>query len=531
MKRHFAPLCLILLAVCTVRFAQAQNVKKTVEVKPASTKLGFPDLLIHENKKRTEYKEKYYVLPKDQKEKSRTKAELYHKKGRSFFDSGDAKLAQRYYEKAVSLNPFADMYYYELAIACYRNNQFTKSLVYLDMVSGSGIDSTEIQYYEALNYMKMNETANAIRTFGYVVEKSDPSLSPSAAMYKGLLLKQNKKYDEAKESFQYVLDTAKDIALDKKAEQQIDEILAIKRFDEERERHFAYSVFTGFMYDSNVLNVADNNSSLDLEAYRLMYGGNFDYKAIHTMAHTLTTRFSASDLYSVDNSFDSDSTIQSTDPLQAELSIPYTYRFIMFKRGSSLTFTPSYSNIFMSLDEQSRELVYSTVALGTELSMSPWDKWINAIRLDVASDTFHPETTPNNDQTAMKYAVTLSNMRLLDNTGRKSLSFDINYIHNDAEGDNSFYDRYLASLGGTYPTSENWITYGKLDYLMQEFSKSSTDRSDKGIIATLGAVYSITPKLNLNLYVQYYDNQSNVELYDFNKITAMTMISYSSGFF
>jgi tetratricopeptide (TPR) repeat protein len=531
MTRFCAPLCLFFLAACISSHAHAQKEKKTVVVNPATLKLSFPELLVLENKKRTEYKEKYYVLPKNQKEGNRSKAELYYKKGRSYFDSGDANLAQRYYEKAVSLNPFIDMYYYELAIACYRNNKFTKSLVYLEMVSGSGIDTTEIQYYEALNYMKMSETNNAIRTFGYVIEKNDPTLSPSAAMYKGLLLKQNKKYDQAQESFQYVLDTAKDVALDKKAEQQIDEILAIKRFEEESKRHFSYAVFTGFMYDSNVLNVANNNSSLDLEAYRLMYGGNFEYKAIHNMKHTLSARLSASDLYSVDNSFATDATIQSTDPLQAELSVPYNYRFAMFKRASSLTLTPSYSNIFMSLDEQSRELVYSTIALGTELSMSAWDKWLNGIRLDVASDTFHPETTAINDQSALKYSLTLSNVRVLDNTGKKSFSIDLNYINNNADGDNSFYDRYLASIGGTYPASENWITYGKIDYIIQEFSKSDSDRSDKGMIATLGGVYSISSKLNLNVYVQYQDNQSNVALYDFNKISAMTMISYSSGFF
>lgn len=531
MTRFCAPLCLILLAAYIGQPAYAQNEKKTAPVKAASTSLSFPDLLALEIKKRTDYKEKYYVLPKDQKEINRTKAEMYQKKGRSFFDAGNSSLSQRYYEKAILLNPFIDMYYYELAIACYRNNQFTKSLVFLDIVSGSGIDTTEIQYYEALNYMKMSETNNAIRTFGYVVEKNDPTLSPSAAMYKGLLLKQNKKYDQAQDSFQYVLDTTKDIALDKKAEQQIDEILALKRFEEESTRHFSYSVFTGLMYDSNVLNVTNNNSALDLEAYRILYGGNFEYKAIHTMTHTLSTRLSASDIYSVDTSFDSDSTIQSTDPLQAELSVPYVYRFAMFKRASSLTLTPSYSNIFMSLDEQSRELIYSTVALGTELSMSAWDKWLNSIRLDVASDTFHPETTAINDQSALKYNITFSNMRLLDNTGKKSFSIDVNYINNNAEGDNSYYDRYLASIGGTYPTSENWITYGKIDYIMQEFSKSDTDRSDNGIIATLGGVYNISPKLNLNMYVQYYNNQSNVALYDFNKISAMTMISYSSGFF
>lgn len=506
--------------------------RAAVQILPASTQeQDFSAQLIRELEKRENYQKSFNALTISQREKNLVKATHYHKKGRALFQQGDTRLAQRYYAKAISLNPYVDLYYYEMAISAYRNGEHQRSLVLLEMVRGTQIDATEISYYEALNNMKLNDLNPAIKTFGSVMAANDPELSPSAAMYRGILLKQNRQYAEAKESFQYVLDTTKDKDLDKKAEQQLEEILALQRFEEESKKRFAYSLFTGAMYDSNVLNITDNNSALDLKAYRLLYGGVLEYKAIHKAQHSLTPRLTASDLYSVDTSFDSNATIQSTDPLQAEIAVPYSYRFNMYSKPSTLTVIPAYSNIFMSLDEQNRDLVYSTGALAVELSTSLWNKWLHSYRLDFADDTFHFETAPENDQTSNKYGLTVSNSRLFNTAGTRAVNFDLNYLYNDAEGINSLYDRLMLSLGGTFPTATKLISYGKFDYIRQDFSKSTTNREDNGMIFTVGSLYSIKNNLNLNMYVQYYKNSSTLDMYDFNKITVMTMISYTSGFF
>ena len=89
----------------------------------------------------------------------------------------------------------------------------------------------------------------------------------------------------------------------------------------------------------------------------------------------------------------------------------------------------------------------------------------------------------------------------------------------------------MGSVSGTYPTTTKLISYGKLDYIHQDYSKSQTDRTDNGFIVTAGGIYSIKGNLSLNFYAQYYSNKSTVDLYDFNKFSVMTMISYSSGFF
>jgi tetratricopeptide (TPR) repeat protein len=492
---------------------------------------NLPDLILNEMARRDRYRENFQKESTEKKNKNVIKAEKYYKKGRKIFDEGDPKIAQRYYEKATSLNPYVDLYSYAKAVSLYRQEYYVSSLAMIDLVRGTSINEAELTYYEALNYMKLEENNTALKLFGYVVDDNDPSLSPSAAMYSGLLLKEDKKFQEAKDKFQYVLDTTKDAGMDTRAELQIEEIIAIERFQEESKKNFSFSAYTGMMYDSNVLNIADNNSSLDLKSYRLMYGGSVDYKAIYTPKHTLIPRFAISDIYSLDTSFGSDTTLQSADPLNAELSTPYSYNFTWNNKAAALTLVPAYSQIYMSLDENSRDLIYSSASLGTQLSTSHFEKWMNTYRFDFSSDTFHPATTPENDQSALKFGLNLSTTRFFDNTGYKTLSFLLAYTLNDATGINSKYDRYMLSVAGTYPLAEKMLAYSKLDYTAQDFSKSVTNRSDTGFIVTAGSSYELKTNLSLNFSAQYNDNSSNVELYDYNKFVFMTMISYNSGFF
>lgn len=524
-------LTILLLAVISYGPQSLANTKDLSYYGPKNQRKDYVKILVREIEKRDAYKERFYKLSEKQKEDSREKAKLYYQKGRELFDAEKITKAQKYFGKAIYLDPLTVEYNYDLAIAAYRNKQYTHSLALLEIVNGSNIDPTEISYYEALNNMKLRDTESAIKIFGEVVQLSDPQLSPSAAMYRGLLLKDRRRYEEAKQTLQYILDNSQDSNLDKAAERQIEEIIALQRFEEESKKRFAFQVYGGALYDSNVLNIADNNSTSDLSAYRMLYGGNFEYKALHRQNHSLTPRISASDIYSFDKSFGSDATIQSTDPLQFEIAAPYTYRFLLGNTPSAWTLTPTYSNLFMSLNESGREKIYSTMAVSSDLTTRFFESWVNSVRIDLANDTFHPLSTPENDQSAMKYGLTLANTKLFDAKGSKSMSFDLSYLKNDADGVNSLYNRIIVSVGGTYPLSEKWTSYGKLDYLDQDFNKSLTNRADNGFIATLGGFYPLSQKLNLNIYGQFQENNSTVTIYDFSKFSLMTMISYSSGFF
>ncbi|MCB9072756.1 MAG: hypothetical protein H6623_03975 [Bdellovibrionaceae bacterium] len=490
-----------------------------------------PTMTLLETERLNRFKTNFDHLNSDKQTLHVKKAKLYFKKGQTILQKGDNNIARRYYEKAIYLDPNNPLYNYARAIALYHQGFHVRSLALLEISHDSTIDESELNYYEALNYMKLGDTTSSIKLFDYVVADKDPQLSPSAAMYAGLLLRQENELSQAKERFQYVLDTTKNAELDKRAEKQIEELIAIEKFQEESKKKFSVSAYTGLMYDSNVLNIAQNNASLNVAAYRLMYGGSVDYKALYTPRHTLAPRLSFSDIYSVDKSFKSNSTIQSADPLQAEFALPYTYSFFLFDKSSTVSFYPAYSQIYMSLDESGRDLIYSSYALASTLTTSHFEKWISSYRLDLTNDTFHPNTTPDNDQTASKVGLSINNTRLFDSTGTKSLALNMLFLQNNAKGKNSFYDRYMLSIVGSYPMSESLLSYAKIDYLTQNYSKSETQRLDHGLIFTAGSVYSLKKNLSLNFSAQYNSNSSNVQLYDYNKFTVMTMLSYNSGFF
>lgn len=497
----------------------------------SNSKNDYVQLLLKETNRHQRYKDKFNALSKENKDANIKKAVLYHQKGLNILQNNDSKLAQRYFEKAIYLNPFNSDFNYELAVCAYRNGDHLRSLVLLDLLSGSNIDSDEITYYEALNNMKLNDVDVAIKTFGYVIDSNNSSLSPSAAMYQGLLYKQKNQLEEAKNSFQYVLDKTNDANLDKKAEQQIEDILSLQKFEEDAKKKFSYSLYSGVLYDSNVLNITQNNSALDLEAYRVLYGGSFEYRAIHKQKHTWTPRLLASDIYSFDKSLQSNSTVQSVDPLQFEVALPYSYNFLLLNTSSTIIISPAYSQIYMNLDQSGRKRVYSTTSLGSQLTTSFKETWVNSLRFDYSNDIFHPETAAIDDQSANKYNFTIGNTKFFDSKGTKSLNLDLSYMRNDAEGDNAFYNRLLVTVGGTFPIHTHWISYGKMDYLKQDFNKNEASRLDNIYILTAGGIYNINSKFNLNIYGQYQENQSNVAFFDFNKFSIMTMISYTSGSF
>ncbi|MBY0315250.1 MAG: hypothetical protein K2Q26_07010 [Bdellovibrionales bacterium] len=491
---------------------------------PASRK--FIQLQLQETAKRQSLIDLQNSKNEEDKAKDQAKAYEYYSKGRSLFNRGGYVTAQEAYEKAIKLDASVDTYYYEYAICLYKNNRFVRSLAILSLLEGS-VESPELPYYQALNHFKLNEQEFALQKFLDVKDSRNETLAPLSAMYAGLLLQKQKKYDEAKQNFQYILDHSKDPKLDIIAERNLEETIRMEAYERDQKKKWAITLHTGLIYDENVLNIADNFSTSDLSAYRAMYGGTLDYRLINQEKNQLLARATASDIYSVDTQFKSDSTVQSVDPLQVGISLPYT----RLSQTSILTFTPMFQQIYMSLDEDGRDLIYSIAGFEASYSRSKNQKWMQEYKLEASRDTFHFETTPDFDQTATKVTVSTTQSYNFNSTSRKTVFADLIYTLNDAVGANSRYTRPSLGVGGSYPLGEKWLTYGKIDYYNMDFRDSFSGRKDKGLIYSVGGNYDMSERLTLTGSVQYWDNDSSVDGYQFSKMIVMTMLTYRTGFF
>lgn len=520
------------LLLSTNVWAQTETTKVQVSLVGDPKVRDLPDTSlqdqINEQSKRNLLLQKQSKLDARSQKELSGKARLYYLKGRDIFKTGKYAEAQRYFEKAISLDASVDQYYHEFAICLFKNNNYRRSLALLANLDGADVNQVEVDYYTGLNLFKLNQTEYALKKFKTTQEAEDPTLSPLAAMYAGITYAQLEKYSEAKESFQLILDTSNDPALDNKAESYIESIERYENILRESKKKWAYSIYAGTSYDENVLNVAANNISTGVEAYRLMYGGSLSYKALYSQNITWIPVLSASDIYSFDKDFQSDATIQGTDPLQWDLSAPLRYYFSKF----SLSLTPGYQQLYMSLGESTRGLTFSSAFLRSMISISHINKLYTDYKLDYSSDTSHLSVTNTADnQSASKVTLGLTNTYLMNDKGSKTIFSDLYYVMNFAQGDNNTYNKSLLNIGYSHPLNDFWILYSKLEYFKQDFIDSSSNRSDDNYSASLGAYYAWSEKSTLSLSLMYMDNSSSVSFFSYDKLAITAIWSFNSGFF
>lgn len=467
------------------------------------------------------------------KSANQKKARLYYEKGREIFKTGDYANSQKYFAKAVSLDASVDQYYHEYAIALYKNANYRRSIALLGILDGGDVSEVELQYYAGLNYFKMKQMDSALRKFKTTQEMEDPTLSPLAAMYTGLSYSQLEKYSDAKSSFQYVLDTSNDAELDRQAEAYIESIERYESFQKEAAKKWAYTLFAGTSYDENVLNAAaTNNTTTGAEAYRLLYGGSLSYKALYLQNKSLIPTLSISDIYSFNKDFEADATIQGTDPLQIDFSSPFRYSFPWLSKNFTLSLTPGYLNLFMSLGNSNRELTFSSAYLYSQISTSHFENLYTDYKFNFSSDTSHlTPATPADDQSAQKMTLGLTNTYMFNKKGTQTIFSDLYYVMNNADGDNNIYLKTLGNIGYSHPLTDSWILFGKFEYFHQDFKDSSSGRVDDNITATIGGYYSLSEKNTLSVSALYMDNSSSVSYFTYDKFAVTTTWSFNSSFF
>lgn len=530
--RCFLYLALLLLPLTT----QAQTSPVSVSLKANPRVKDLPETFLQDQM--TEKGRRDLLLKAQSKEEqglrasAEKKAQLYYQKGRDIFQQGDYSLAQKYFEKATRLDANIDQYYHELAIALYKNGNYRRSAALLALLEGRDVNQAEVQYYSGLNFYRMKKMEYALNKFKTTQEMKDEVLSPLAAMYSGLSYSQMEKFKEAKESFQNVLDTSNDSKLDEQAESYIENIEQYEIFRAEAAKKWAYSMYTGFAYDSNVLNVAASNVSTGTAAYRFLYGGSVSYKALYKQNKSLLPTLAISDIYSFDKNFQSEARIQGTDPLQIDFSTPFKYTFSAFGSPMNLSLTPGYLHLYMSLGQSSRELTFSSAYLYSKLSTSHFKDIYTDYKFNISNDDSHVATTNKaDDQTANKYTLGVTNTWLINKKGNQTLFNDLYFIKNNANGDNNTYNKSLANLGYSFPWSESFTAYTKVEYFHQDFIDSSAGRVDNNISLSLGGFYSLSAKSMVTILLMYMQNNSTVSYFDYNKFSITTLWSFNSSFF
>ncbi len=488
-----------------------------------------------ESRKEMDREELFKQLPKAEQAKRKKEAAKLAAEALVAFKASDFPGAQKKFEAAVDLDPTEKGYSFQYGVTLFRNDKNNLSLVFLDLATGKDVNIVERDYYKALNYYKLKEFAHAKETFTKVQDAGNPDMSPSAAFYLGMLLYEDKDYEASKNQFQKVLDISKDPKLDASADAYIETILRLMQFEAERKRKWTLSATLGLNYDSNILQISDSQmdtgTASDTAGYRVLQQGSVKYRPVFSEKKEWATQLDIVNMYTVDDSFQSDDTLHKTDPLLATLIFPYTFKGLVGGKGLKADIVPGYETLYMAVESDTTEEILASYFLNSLNTLVVNENWFSSYNLELRYDTSKlSSSTGDNDSTAFKAKLGFGNMLFVNKEKNKILTADLAYTSNQAKGANVVFDRLDLAVGYIAPAFWDLTYNPKLSYFMLNYTQNANGRSDQSYTASCSLSKKINDTFSSAFLMSYNINQSNVEAYTFKRISGMLTLTAGVGF-
>lgn len=414
----------------------------------------------------------------------------------------------------------------------YRLEKYDEASKLLTQITLNAANEQEVNYYKGLlQYQNKNYQA-AQKTLSAVKQSEGSDFAASAAFYEGLCLIELDKLDEAKTTFEFVLDNSKDDPeLDRNAEARIEEIAQLLEVKKVAAVKYFINASAGLNYDSNILYVPDNNSAAstpyDEGGWRWSVAGDAAYRFFYTQTHDLNAKLSLGNMQSFSTDF-----VQA-DPRTYAVSLPYSRGGYMDKTYYRLTLTPSYEQLYMDFDRSGAVTnVNNAMILNTDFLLYMSDRWYSGTAFEIRQDdSLLPgiASGSDNDADAMKYTIRKTETVLIGKDKKKMLIATAGFTFNDAKGKDKKYNRPELSVLYMAPTKKwkdiNWLT--GLSYYHQSYNKSTAGRVDSDLAYLLGLTKTIDANWSWSANATYTINDSNEVANDYSKYLLMGSVNYS----
>jgi anaphase-promoting complex subunit 3 len=483
-----------------------------------------------QTKKRLALLEQQRKMSEEAKRKKKAEAAALVMQANDFYSKKNYKEAEKLYAQAVDMDPSEESYYYRYGVSLYKNGNYNKSLAILSSADVDSDQTLEKDYYIALNNLKLKNYDKALKQLVEIREENSPELSPIASYFAGNIEVQQQKFPEARKSMEYVIDNSKDPDLDKSAEAMLEQIDRMESFYEGKKEKYRLSAFAGLLYDTNVLNIAENNVATDVKAWRLYYGASALVIFHRTMTSDLGAKLSFSDYYSLNSGFKDDATLQAADTMDIGITLPYHLDFKTKKRDYNLEVVPGYKNTLMAPTGGSRKVVIKSTELSTTLSSPVKNDLYLSGRLDLGSDQSLLDTSVGDDDlSGTRYGLTLIPTQMLDLRGEKVLTGEFSYLFNNAQGKNYRYQKAGLAATVSYPTFYKGTASFRADYALQDYREATTPRKDTNISLTASYMKDLNKKWNMLLSLQATTANSDVAAYKYNKFLATSLFTYTTS--
>lgn len=430
------------------------------------------------------------------------------------------------YREALRANPTAGEYKFQLGAVLFRAEKFKEALIPLRSASGSQFNHAERDYFVGLTLMKMGQRYNAVRTLHHLASQNVEGLSASAAFYEGLILMELKQYDRAKQAFQTVLDTSNDPQLDQSAEAYIEQIQQLQAFEAEKKKKYFLTGLLAGMYDSNVLTIADSSRSnvlaTNTEGYRTLFSGNLEWRPIYEVHYEVGARANITGMYTVAADFRERATLRQADPTVLSAAGIYRRKGTLLGLPARAEFAPGIERITMAVEKDRDTAILDSYVGRMNNMLIPTERWVIMPNLELRQDTsLLASASGDNDSSALRYVVNITNMYLLGEDKSKNVSLDLGYQSNMAEGKSFTFQRrdVAGAFGhpGLLNTNWNW----RAAYFQTYFSDLATPRTENNYTLSSTVLRSLTETLATSAVVSYTFNQSNDVTRQYNKLSIL----------
>lgn len=498
---------------------------KTEEVQKKEDEIKL-NLEATEAQKRAERMALLAKMKEEEKAQRKEKAKLVAEKALQHYKKGEYKEAASLFAQASSLDPESDAYYFQHGVSLYKTKNYKKSLALLSIAESTAENKTELNYFKALNHMKLQEYDQALDEFTAVKEEDDENLSAPAAFYAGNIAYRKENYPVAREHLEYTIDNSKDPKTDQQAENLIEEIDRIESFQSRAKEQYKYTLTAGMGYDSNVLNTALQNLATNAEAVRFNYSGSFLYRFLYDYRNELSGELNLSDMYSVTPSFQPDSALQAADPLVLSASLPYRRQSLLGKKVVNWGFVPTYQTITMSVDQQTRKQILSSTTGKFDANFMRNAEWMSSYRFEYAVDTSSISSSADDDLSGTRMILGTSQTKLLNQRGTNTWSYSLDYTMNQTQGKNYQYNKINLGLGYTDKVFNDHDGTLKLEYSYLNYPQATTSRTDNltALSATLSKEY--WPSTYLNYSGQFNLNSSDVSAYRYDRFVVNISVTF-----
>lgn len=390
----------------------------------------------------------------------------------------------------------------------YKKEQFESSIAVLQKLKSDPSQTPGIYYLLGLNYYRIENYDLAEKYLSEVTRANSVKEISLAYYYLGLSQYYKGDYEKAVNSLELSIDTSKDPEQDRRAERLIEKCMQIQNQIESDKLKYTMGFTAGYGYDSNALNVAPQQDVL--VGHTLNASGFMAYKFYQDQNSVIEPMLNIADSRTLNHKLESTAEIQAADATMLLATIPYRTNFDGYRSSSSanigLYMLPSDSQI----REMSITLLYFKQTLGSKLTTDLDLDGQLIIGRDQSQLTF---TDAEDNQTAIKYDISGAlkySMRRM-----QSLTGELGFILNDADGDNASYYKVYTNLSYEKPTFKNTYSIFKVSYGLTNYNLSELARRDNLGAITYSIAKDLSDRTTINGFLGLSRNDSTIEDYTY----------------